>query len=197
MYNGVESVKGWGCRPPRSFALATEFTYLGRRPGGVRRIPMGWRLFRRIRIAPGIRINLSRSGPSLSVGPRGFQKTIGRKGVRTTVGRPGTGIFHTDVEPGIRRPAASDPGALPAVTRSPSRRTSDRTAGPRCLEVPRRGRRAALSHADRRPNLTRKWRSRISSMASSSYRPGLDRNQLSVLQSLRTSIGRRPERRLS
>ncbi len=60
---------------------------------------MGWRLFRRIRIAPGIRINLSRSWPSLSVGPRGFSKTISGKGVRTTVGLPGTGIFHTDVQP--------------------------------------------------------------------------------------------------
>ena len=67
---------------------------------------MAWRLFRRIRIAPGIGINLSRSGPSLSIGPRGFKKTFGKKGVRTTVGVPGTGVFHTEVEPWT----ASSPG---------------------------------------------------------------------------------------
>jgi len=67
---------------------------------------MGWRVFRRVRLGPGIRLNLSRSGPSLSVGGRGFSKTLGRRGVRTTVGIPGTGIYHTDVEqwPGSASP---------------------------------------------------------------------------------------------
>jgi len=60
---------------------------------------MGWRLFKRIRIAPGLGINVSRSGLSLSVGPRGFKKTFGPRGVRTTVGLPGTGVYHTDLEP--------------------------------------------------------------------------------------------------
>ena len=60
---------------------------------------MGWRFSRRIRVLPGVRINLSRSGASLSLGGRGFTKTIGKSGIRTTVGIPGTGIFHTDVEP--------------------------------------------------------------------------------------------------
>ncbi|HEX5241257.1 MAG TPA: DUF4236 domain-containing protein [Candidatus Limnocylindrales bacterium] len=63
---------------------------------------MGWRLFRRIRIAPGVRVNLSRSGPSLSLGPRGFTKTFGPRGTRTTYGIPGTGIYYTklDARPG-------------------------------------------------------------------------------------------------
>jgi len=60
---------------------------------------MGWRLFRRLKIAPGVRINLSRSGPSLSIGPRGFAKTFSKRGVRTTIGLPGTGVFHTEIAP--------------------------------------------------------------------------------------------------
>jgi hypothetical protein len=39
-------------------------------------------------------VNLSRSGPSLSVGVRGAYVTVGRRGVTRTVG-PGTGIFYT------------------------------------------------------------------------------------------------------
>ena len=57
----------------------------------------GWhtRLWRRARLAPGVTINLSKSGPSVSVGPRGSKVTFGRRGVRQTVGIPGTGLFAT------------------------------------------------------------------------------------------------------
>ena len=40
-------------------------------------------------------MNLSRSGPSLSVGVRGAHVTVGRTGVTKTVGIPGTGVFYT------------------------------------------------------------------------------------------------------
>jgi hypothetical protein len=56
---------------------------------------MGFRFYRRLRIAPGLSVNLSRSGPSLSVGVRGAHVTVGRKGVTRTVGLPGTGMFFT------------------------------------------------------------------------------------------------------
>jgi hypothetical protein len=56
---------------------------------------MGFRLFRRIRIAPGLGINLSKSGISLSAGVRGARVTVGPRGVRRTVGIPGTGISYT------------------------------------------------------------------------------------------------------
>lgn len=59
---------------------------------------MGWRLFKRIRILPGVRLNISRSGPSLSLGGRGLTKTFGRRGTRTTVSIPGSGISYTDLE---------------------------------------------------------------------------------------------------
>lgn len=40
-------------------------------------------------------MNLSRLGPSLSLGVRGAHVTVGRRGVTKTVGIPGTGIFYT------------------------------------------------------------------------------------------------------
>jgi hypothetical protein len=55
----------------------------------------GWRLFRRKTVLPGLRVNLSKSGPSLSVGVRGAHVTFGRRGVTRTVGIPGTGVFYT------------------------------------------------------------------------------------------------------
>ncbi|MGD0884909.1 MAG: DUF4236 domain-containing protein [Thermodesulfovibrionales bacterium] len=59
---------------------------------------MGFRFFRRFRILPGITLNLSRSGPSVSIGPRGMKVTYGPKGKRQTVGLPGTGLFYTETE---------------------------------------------------------------------------------------------------
>jgi hypothetical protein len=56
---------------------------------------MGFRFYRRVRIAPGLSINLSRSGPSLTMGVRGAHVTVGRRGVTKTVGLPGTGLFYT------------------------------------------------------------------------------------------------------
>ena len=57
---------------------------------------MGLRLFRRIKIAPGITINLSKSGLSASAGVRGAHVTLGPRGVRRTVGIPGTGISYSE-----------------------------------------------------------------------------------------------------
>jgi hypothetical protein len=56
---------------------------------------MGLRFYRRVRLFPGVSVNLARSGPSLSVGVRGAHVTVGRRGVTRTVGIPGTGIFWT------------------------------------------------------------------------------------------------------
>lgn len=57
---------------------------------------MGFRFFRRIRLAPGLTLNLSRSGGSLSLGPRGAKITLGPRGVRRTLGLPGTGLYYTE-----------------------------------------------------------------------------------------------------
>jgi len=57
---------------------------------------MRFRFYRRKKILPGITLNLSRSGPSISLGVRGAKVTVGPKGNRATVGLPGTGLFYTE-----------------------------------------------------------------------------------------------------
>lgn len=56
---------------------------------------MGLRFFRRQQLFPGVRLNMSKSGPSLSMGVRGAHVTVGRRGITRTVGVPGTGVFYT------------------------------------------------------------------------------------------------------
>ena len=57
---------------------------------------MGFRFYRRVRIIPGLRVNLSRSGPSLSIGHRGAWYTVGPRGRRVTLGLPGSGLYLTE-----------------------------------------------------------------------------------------------------
>ncbi|MCE7887674.1 MAG: DUF4236 domain-containing protein [Alphaproteobacteria bacterium PRO2] len=56
---------------------------------------MGFRFRKSIKIIPGIRLNLSKSGPSVSVGGKGLTYNVSKKGTRTTVGIPGTGLSHS------------------------------------------------------------------------------------------------------
>lgn len=60
---------------------------------------MGFRFYRRVRIAPGLTLNMSKRGTSVSVGGRGLHYTLGRHGARTTVGLPGTGLSYTHYSP--------------------------------------------------------------------------------------------------
>lgn len=53
---------------------------------------MGFRFRRSIRLAPGIRLNLSSRGPSATVGPRGASINVGPRGTYANVGIPGTGL---------------------------------------------------------------------------------------------------------
>ena len=47
---------------------------------------MGYfRFYRRLKIAPGITLNFSKSGVSTSLGPRGAKVTLGRHGIRQKV----------------------------------------------------------------------------------------------------------------
>ena len=55
---------------------------------------MSWLFRRRIRVIPGVRLNLSKSGLTASVGVRGGSVTLGGKGgTYANVGIPGTGIY--------------------------------------------------------------------------------------------------------
>jgi hypothetical protein len=57
---------------------------------------MPFRVNRRLSIVPGLRVNLSKRGASLSVGHRGAWYTVGPRGQRATLSLPGTGLFWTE-----------------------------------------------------------------------------------------------------
>jgi hypothetical protein len=88
---------------------------------------MGFRFRRTFKIVPGVHLNLSGSGASVSLGPRGLRHTIGAHGARTTVGLPGSGLSwtayqpysSTDTSPPPDRPVRydSDANTHEAVTR--------------------------------------------------------------------------------
>jgi hypothetical protein len=54
-----------------------------------------FRFYRRVHVFPGLSVNLSKSGPSLTMGVRGAHVTVGARGVTRTIGIPGTGIYYT------------------------------------------------------------------------------------------------------
>lgn len=53
---------------------------------------MAFRFRKSFKLAPGVRMNLSTRGASLSLGGRGFTTNLSSRGVRQTVSVPGTGI---------------------------------------------------------------------------------------------------------
>jgi hypothetical protein len=53
---------------------------------------MGFRFRRRVRVLPGLYLNVSKSGISTSIGRRGATLNLSKRGARTTIGIPGTGI---------------------------------------------------------------------------------------------------------
>src|SRR5260370_20038906 len=58
---------------------------------------MGFRFRRSLRFAPGIRINLSKAGASLSLGRRGTTLNFSPRGTKATVGLPGSGISYSEI----------------------------------------------------------------------------------------------------
>ena len=68
---------------------------------------MGFRFNKRIKLAPGLSLNLGKRGASVSIGPRGLKTTIGKRGVKHSVGLPGTGMrYETPYKP-IRKKKAT------------------------------------------------------------------------------------------
>ncbi|HIF9161595.1 DUF4236 domain-containing protein [Photobacterium damselae] len=56
---------------------------------------MGFKFRKRIKIAPGLHVNISKSGVSTSIGKPGATVNIGKKGVNATVGIPGSGLSYS------------------------------------------------------------------------------------------------------
>ena len=55
---------------------------------------MAFRFQRRISLAPGVRLNISKRGVGLSVGPRGASVSMGPRGAHAHAGIPGTGLAY-------------------------------------------------------------------------------------------------------
>lgn len=73
---------------------------------------MALRFRKSIKLAPGLRMNLSGSGLSWSLGPRGASVGIGRRGTYLNTGIPGTGLYSRQRLSGgsAQSPQASRPG---------------------------------------------------------------------------------------
>lgn len=78
-------------------------------------MPWGLRFRRSRGLLPGIRLNASRSGLSVSLGGQGTTVTIGPKGIRRTIGVPGTGVYATSFE-GWSTPNRPAPAAVAIQT---------------------------------------------------------------------------------
>jgi hypothetical protein len=88
---------------------------------------MGWRFRKSFRIIPGLRLNLSRSGLSASIGGAPFTVNVGPRGVMGTASIPGTGISYRQhfgsppvPPPSGVLPASKEPGTIPLPTLNPS-----------------------------------------------------------------------------
>ena len=55
---------------------------------------MSWTFRKRVKIIPGVHLNLSKSGISTTIGVRGASLNIGKRGTYLNTGIPGTGISH-------------------------------------------------------------------------------------------------------
>ncbi len=87
---------------------------------------MGFRFRKSIKIAPGIRINLTKKGvSSVSIGKRGATVNVGKKGTRGTVGLPGSGLSYSAYKAHGKSTSKTHPqqhsqNGSPAATHVPS-----------------------------------------------------------------------------
>jgi hypothetical protein len=84
---------------------------------------MGFRFQKRIKLLPGVRINLSKSGVSTSLGVQGAQITKGHGKTRTTVGLPGTGLSHSSVKSNHQQEEGFDNTPEPQYSPAPIQQT--------------------------------------------------------------------------
>lgn len=69
---------------------------------------MAFRFQRRITLAPGVRLNLSKRGVGVSVGPQGASLSIGPSGAHAHAGIPGTGLaYRTKLKSKATQPSSS------------------------------------------------------------------------------------------
>ena len=72
---------------------------------------MGLRYRKRIKVAPGVHLNLSKSGVSTSVGKPGATVNFSGRGTKVTTGIPGTGISYSTMTKKRGRPTNAERAA--------------------------------------------------------------------------------------
>lgn len=70
---------------------------------------MALRIRKSFKIAPGLRINVSKSGVSTSLGGKGATVSLSKRGTRVTTSIPGTGISSSKLYGAGKRDAAPVP----------------------------------------------------------------------------------------
>ncbi len=80
---------------------------------GAQRKTMGFRFQKRISLLPGIRLNLSKSGASVTVGKSGLSVNLGKDGATGNVGIPGTGLSYRQKITGNSTPVSEQEAAQP------------------------------------------------------------------------------------
>ncbi len=80
----------------------------------------GRRIRQIVRLGPLMRLNLSKTGVSLSLGNPGLTVNLGRGRRRTTISAPGTGISYSESEP-LGGPEDRSPDARGAQEPAPQR----------------------------------------------------------------------------
>lgn len=80
---------------------------------------MGLRYRKQVKVAPGVKLNLSKSGVSTSVGKRGATMNFSGRGTKATVGIPGSGLSYSKQLTKKKKPAA-DPNDLERQVREES-----------------------------------------------------------------------------
>ena len=76
---------------------------------------MAFRFQRRISLAPGVRLNISKRGVGLSVGPRGASVSMGPRGIHAHAGLPGTGLAYRTQLSSSRRASSKGQASAPSA----------------------------------------------------------------------------------
>ncbi len=88
---------------------------------------MGLNFRKSIQLIPGVKLNLSKSGASISAGVPGFRKSINTQGqVTTTASIPGTGLYYTDKKKAFGKDAKTAKKAAEKKTTKKSTSTAEK-----------------------------------------------------------------------
>jgi Protein of unknown function (DUF4236) len=83
---------------------------------------MGFRFYKSFKLFPGVRVNLSKSGLSATVGIPGANINFGSRGTRTTLGIPGSGLSYVTQQKNSSASSNSAPSNLPVEHYEPDTR---------------------------------------------------------------------------